>query len=205
MEYADLNTLRNGGYTLRHRRNQRDTATTNQLKLRTWNNELGQIEGKCGAAVTNYFIFLRRLLLLNTFVCVLSFAFYVLPYIIVESKATQVNSTKPSCENEETNEIGIIEGILLFTAGKGALGQSPLFYTFYETTEPSIPVCISYIFGTVVIFTFTLVSISISASQSIKVSIKNTGGAQEGLLFRSKTRLLGTLLVNSQSFSSFQR
>ena len=105
--------------------------------------------------------------------CILCFAVH---HCWVEGNDNEYNKTHLSKKRDE----GIIEGILLFTAGKGA----PLFYTFFETTEPSV--CISYIFGTMVIFTFTLVSISISASQNIKVSMRNRGGAQEGLRFSEK-------------------
>ena len=46
-----------------------------------------------------------------------------------------------------------------------------------------------FIFGTGLIFSFTLVAIALSASQAIAVSIKNTGGA--GLFMFSKIILNG--------------
>jgi len=187
MEYADLATLRNGGYTLRARRNQRNTGTfelSAELKGRTWNNELGQIEGKCGAAVTNYFIFLGRLLILNTIVSALAILFYVLPYLIIEP-----NPIHRTAQANSVSDVGMIEQILLFTAGKGILGRSMIFYSYYRPTQPSRVICMCFIFGTGLIFSFTLVAIALSASQAIAVSIKNTGGA--GLFMFSKIILNG--------------
>ena len=136
MEYADLATLRNGGYTLRARRNQRNTGTfelSAELKGRTWNNELGQIEGKCGAAVTNYFIFLGRLLILNTIVSALAILFYVLPYLIIEP-----NPIHRTAQANSVSDVGMIEQILLFTAGKGIMGRSMIFYSYYRPTQVRI-------------------------------------------------------------------
>ena len=72
---------------------------------------------------------------------VLAFLFYVLPYLLADKGPSDV----PTQQNATS---GLIEQILLFTAGKGILGTSPIFYSYYETSAPSTSVCICFIFGT---------------------------------------------------------
>ena len=126
-----------------------------------------------------------RLLILNTIVATLAILFYVIPFIIIEPNPIQPNTTT----DHAVSDVGMIEQILLFTAGKGIMARSMIFYSYYQPIEPSRVICMCFIFGTGAIFTFTLVAIALSASQAIAVSIKNTDGA--GLFKFSKIILTG--------------
>ena len=53
-------------------------------RLKPWKSDLELIEGKCGSAITSYFIFIRRLITLNLFLSLISFAGIIIPYFVTK-------------------------------------------------------------------------------------------------------------------------
>ena len=137
---SDLQTIRNGGYTLRRRRqNYREAAYTPRSPEKTltyrwddfkpWKNSLSQVEGKCGAAVACYFTFLRRLIILNFILSSVAAFFYILPHFTAADPIpVQINQNK-TCEYPiPKSQSSFFDEFLLFFAGQGILESSPLFY-----------------------------------------------------------------------------
>ena len=142
-QVSDLNTIRNGGYTLRRRRqNYREAAYTPRSPEKTltyrwddfkpWKNSLSQVEGKCGAAVACYFTFLRRLVILNFILSSVAAFFYILPHFTaVDPIPEQIkpNLNQTNCEYPIPKApSSFFDEFLLFFAGQGILESSPLFY-----------------------------------------------------------------------------
>ena len=190
----DVDTARQGGYTLRRRREQlqanvdqvdgggrsqrlRHKSNTQQSwnqvltgvneisrNLKPWRRDLWLIEGKCGTAVTTYFIFLRRLILLNLIISTITLCCYLVPQYVISGSKSQGKCNFPVSSSES----GIFQQIMLFFSGQGVLENSTLFYGAYKTSEL---ISIIYLCGTMLIFMVSLIFVSVIAGKSIFKSI----------------------------------
>ncbi|XP_028325566.1 transmembrane channel-like protein 7 [Gouania willdenowi] len=154
-----------------------------------WGKSLQLIGGNFGGGVQSYFLFLRFLVILNFFSCLLIAGFVLIPSIIFRSVGTSLeNSTGPEeCMKYDPNPPGLVlfyNYFLDLLSGTGFMEYSYLFYGYYNNTQVaeesfSYNIPLAYLFTAVFYFAFCLICLIIRMGNAARVAVA-TGGSAVG-------------------------
>ncbi|XP_064478678.1 transmembrane channel-like protein 5 [Ornithodoros turicata] len=93
-----------------------------------WHSHLKVIQGNYGSGVTSYFLFLRRMFLLNLLLTVLMLGFVTIPQIIYDSVAGE----------RRRQEVGYVNVVVNVFTGAGAFYDSLMYYGHYSNETFSL-------------------------------------------------------------------
>ncbi|XP_029844393.2 transmembrane channel-like protein 5 isoform X2 [Ixodes scapularis] len=139
--------------------------------LDLWHSHLKDIQGNFGSGVTSYFLFLRRMFLLNILMSVLLMGFVTVPQIIYDRSLSAVSS---HVFRNGTN-VGYVGAFVNIFTGAGLFADSVMYYGHYTnetlvtpggTTSYDMP--LAYLFTMAVCLLCCLVFLTSSLTRSYK-------------------------------------
>ncbi|XP_041844141.1 transmembrane channel-like protein 7 isoform X2 [Melanotaenia boesemani] len=153
-----------------------------------WGKSLQKIGGNFGGGVQSYFLFLRFLVILNFFSCLLIAGFVIIPSIVLRSVGTNyVNTDQEECTDYNPNPQGLVmfyNLLLDVLSGTGFMEYSFLFYGYYNNTRVedenlSYNIPLAYLFTATFYFAFCLFCIIARMGAAARVAVA-TGSSTVG-------------------------
>ncbi|CAN7940258.1 unnamed protein product, partial [Ixodes hexagonus] len=138
--------------------------------LDLWHSHLKDIQGNFGSGVTSYFLFLRRMFLLNLLMSILLMGFVTVPQIIYDRSPSAV----PSHVGNSTN-VGYVGAFVNIFTGAGRFADTVMYYGHYTnetlaspggTTSYDMP--LAYLFTMAVCLLCCLIFLTTSLTKSYK-------------------------------------